>query len=196
MSFELGFIKRAMEYGLCYVDAELLYKQANSKLNSKWGPDARKKVQQGVNAQGKGTTSFSEQIRRGLRSGYDEAAGTYESQITDPSELVGGPNYIPRTGLTAFAHGAGEFIHDNVFAPPKDAVKQSVAAYNSARNGDWSNALKSGGKAVGNAAVTATSIVPFASGLNWGARIAIPVAGGILRSQIAEPRLDPFAKLK
>jgi hypothetical protein len=75
-------------------------------------------------------------------------------------------------------------------------VKQSVNTYNSARNGNWTDALKSGGKAVGNAAVTAASIVPFASGLNWGSRIVIPVGAGILRSQIAEPLPDPLDKLR
>lgn len=162
MSFETGFIKRAMQHGFCYADAVVLYKKAQT---NGWTPT------QGVN---------------------QNKAQAFAEGFTGGSAQRKQMQNLQRFGDTAWnaAKGAGNFVknvgYDLYAAPVVDTVKNTGDAWNYARAGNWSEATKSGGKALGNAALTALTFTP---GLGVGATAAkygLRTAAGLAKLRKAE----------
>jgi hypothetical protein len=146
MSFEVGFIKRAMQHGLCYRDAFELYKVAAPR----WKPE------QGVNQ------SYAERFATGFRG------ATPHANIPTDSDT---PGFASKAWDVTKNIGAGikNTGYDWFVAPAVDAVNQTGDAWRYARMGEYGPATFSAGKALGNAALTGLNFVP---GLGLGAGLA------------------------
>jgi len=149
MSFESGFIKRAMQHGLCYRDAFELYKQAAPILTPQPIVDQTKAQQFAA-----GFTGKPQQPNQLAASTPSNAPG-FGSRAWNVVKNVG--------GVTK------DLAHTMYVAPVTDAIKETGDAWAYARQGNWSDALKSGGKALGNTALTALNFTP---GLGLGATAA------------------------